>query len=103
VPGEPIEVAIKMTLEDKPGLLRRMGAKIGLMDPGEGSIVLHWRDDQPGGTSKAISIDGVVVQSRSIIIDVSGLKPGHYSMDVGLNRPGLPPVATRRELTVRDK
>ena len=103
VPGEPIEVAIRMTLEDKPGLLRRMGAKIGLMDPGEGSIVLHWRDDQPGGTSKAISIDGVVVQSRAIIVDLSGLKPGHYSMDVGLNRPGLPPVATRRELTIRDK
>jgi hypothetical protein len=102
-PGEAVEVTIKMTLEDKPGFLRRVGAKVKLLDPGDGSVVLHWRDDQPGGASTATTIDGVAVQSRAIVVDLSHLKAGHYSMDVGINRRGAAPVATRRDLSIRDR
>ena len=102
-PGEPVELAIKMTLEDRPGLWRRIAAKIGLRDPGNGSVLIRWRDDQPGSATAAGIMNGTPVQSRSIIVDMSRLKPGRYAMEVGVGRPGQPRVATRRELTIRDR
>lgn len=63
-------------------------------------ILLHGRDDYAGAASNAFTVGTDPVQWRSIIVDLSQVKPGHYALEVGVARPGDSPVVSRRQLTI---
>jgi hypothetical protein len=95
-------MTLRVTQEDRPGLLRRIGSRLGIADAGQTSIVMRWRDDKSrAGT--ATMIGNVPVRGRSIVIDLSQMKPGHYSLEIGAARPGESPANSRRQLTIDRK
>jgi hypothetical protein len=99
---DPIDMTLRVTQEDRPGLLRRIGSRLGIADAGQTSIVMRWRDDKSrAGT--ATMIGNVPVRGRSIVIDLSQMKPGHYSLEIGAARPGESPANSRRQLTIDRK
>jgi hypothetical protein len=100
---EPIDLSLRVTQEDRPGLLRRIGSRLGIADAGQTSIVIRWRDDRSRAGSSTTMIGNVPVQWRSIVIDLSQMKPGHYALEIGAARPGESPVVSRRQLTIDRK
>jgi hypothetical protein len=94
---------LKVLQRDQAGLLRRIGARLGILDLGDGSILLHWRDETPGVASSSFMVGAVLVQSRAIVLDLSQLPAGHYALEIGVGRPGNVPAASRREFTIRSK
>jgi hypothetical protein len=101
-PGEPVDLTLRVVQEDRPGFLRRIGGRLGIADAGQASILMHWRDNYSGIVSSASMIGSVPVQWRSIVIDLSQVKSGHYALEIGAARPGESPVVSRRQLTIRN-
>lgn len=100
-PDSQADLTLKVLQLDQPGLLRRVGAHLGILDLGDGSILLHWRDATPGVATTSYMIGSVPVQSRAIVLDFAQLKPGHYALEIGVGRPGEIPAVSRRVFTIR--
>jgi hypothetical protein len=101
--GAQADVTLKVLQRDQAGLLRRIGARLGILDLGDGSIMLHWRDETPGVASSSFMVGAALVQSRAIVLDLSQLPAGHYALEIGVGRPGESPAVSRREFTIRSK
>jgi hypothetical protein len=101
--GAQADTAARITLTasriDKPSLLRRLGSRIGVVDPGTGSVVMRWPDDQQSSATTFI-VGRTSVQARSIVVDMSALKSGAYAFEIGVSRPGQPAIISRREFTI---
>jgi hypothetical protein len=102
-PQEELEETLTVSQNEHPGLLRRLGARIGLADLGEGSIILHWRGVQPGMASSTLLIGNTPVRANVMVLDLSRLQPGRYAMEIGIARPGEASVVSHREFTIRGK
>ena len=101
--GDEADLTLKVLQQDQAGFLRRVGARLGILDLGDGSILMHWRDQTPGVASTSFMIGTVPVQSRAIVLDFAQLKPGHYALEIGVGRPGESPAVSRREFTIKEK
>jgi hypothetical protein len=73
--GDPVELTLTVIADERAGLLRRIGNRLGITDPDGQAFVVRWRDDQPGTASSAESVGGVVVQTRSIVLNLGALSP----------------------------
>lgn len=87
--------------EDQPGFMSRFGSRIGIGQPEAGSFVVRWEAGQSGTSSAATTIDGAVVNTRSIVLNMEALKAGKYALEIGASRSGQPAAVTRREFVVR--
>jgi hypothetical protein len=99
--GDTVDVAVRLERRDGTGLLRRLAARLHMLSERDGAVAVRWREPQPGRAAARV-IDGPVpVQSRSLVLDVSGLPPGSYWLDVSVARPDQPAAAQgRRELVI---
>jgi hypothetical protein len=98
--GDQADLTLKVLQRDQAGFLRRVGARLGILDLGDGSILMHWRDQTPGVASTPFMIGAVPAQSRAVVLDFAQLKPGRYALEIGVGRPGETPAVSRRELTI---
>jgi hypothetical protein len=96
---DSVDVTLTVTRVDQPSLFRRLGSRVGVMDPGNGSFIVHWRDDGNGNTKSSTMIGKTRVEGRSIILNLETLKSGRYALEIGAAR-GHSSVITRREFTV---
>lgn len=98
---DPIDMILTVMSEDRPGFLKRLGQRIGIADTAGASVAIIWKDGQSGAAITTTTIGGVVVQSRSIVLDLSALKPGRYAIEVGAGRSGEPAAVSRRDFTIQ--
>lgn len=94
--GESTEVTLSVIGQDQPGFLRRLGAKVGVGEASAGSFLARWEAGKPGTSEGKMTIDGAVVNTRAIIINVSNLRAGLYAMEISVSRGGQSAL-TRRE------
>jgi hypothetical protein len=99
--GDTVDVAVRLERRDRTRLLRRLAERLHMASEQDGAVAVRWREPQPGRAAARV-IDGPVpVQSRSLVLDVSGLPPGRYWLDVSVARPGqTAAVQGRRELVI---
>jgi hypothetical protein len=98
-PGDTMDVSIRVANIDKPGFLRRVGATIGVADADQGEITIRWREPRLNKTETVIWAGDVPIQSRSVVLEVSRLRPGRYTVEVTVTRLGGVPVTTRRDVS----
>jgi hypothetical protein len=72
------------------GWLRRAGERVGLLGR-QGSVGFGWRDDARRDAG---------IAPRSIIVDLTGLDPGSYRIELRLARGGDAPVTASRRLEI---
>lgn len=99
-PNEDADVTLSVIPLDQPGLLRRLGARLGAGAANPGSFVVRWEAGKPGTERGVATLDGAVINTRAIVLNLEALKNGRYALDVGVGRAGKPPVVTRREFTL---
>jgi hypothetical protein len=99
-PGDTVQVSLRVTGARLPGLLRRIGAAIGIGQPAPGTVTVGWQEPRAdrGGSSSVIA--GVPVQSRSVVLDVSSLPPGPYVLNLQVARRGAAPASATRTISV---
>ncbi|HKW49770.1 MAG TPA: hypothetical protein VJN70_20095 [Gemmatimonadaceae bacterium] len=92
VRAEGESFAIAITLERiQDGFMRRAAERLHLATPFS-PVKLQWTE-VPSRTN------GIV--SRSVTIDLSRLEPGRYEITLQVTPPDAPPIASKREITLR--
>lgn len=98
-----VDVTLAVARNEQPGFIRRLGARLGLADLGGGSVVMRWRDAPRDLAGRGFMIGDESVQPRSLILDLTRMKPGRYSLEISIARPGEASVVSHREFTIRGK
>jgi hypothetical protein len=99
-PGDTVEVSLRLANIDRPGILRRIGSTIGVAESGGGEQSMHWREPRPRNDDSVIWAGDVPIQSRAVVLDVSRMRPGRYTIEVTVARRGAAPAVTRREIAI---
>jgi hypothetical protein len=100
-PGDTVNVALRITRTDRPGFMARLGARLGIGDPAEGSVAVRWQEPQPRRAGSSMVIAGVPVQGRSVVIDMGRTDRAQYLLELTVERPGGQSVRVTRPLAVR--
>jgi len=83
-------VGVSLTLTRQgTGWLRRAVESLGLAGP-RSDVRLEWQEVP----------EGVSIAPRTLAIDLSGLTPGRYQLEVAVTPPGAEMVTARREITI---
>jgi hypothetical protein len=97
--GDTVDVALRVVRESAGGLLSRAGSLVGIGSAGSDSEVVKWREPRPGDPL-AVTEGGVTIRPRGIVLDLSGLEPGDYAVEVHVDRRDVTAVSSRREFSI---
>ena len=90
--GQIVDVSMQ-ALPRERGLFRRLGESLRLVTPRE-SLRFVWREGAEAATS------GIV--GRTLELDLSGLAPGEYTLELGVRADSGETVVTQRDITLYD-
>jgi hypothetical protein len=98
-PGDSVRYTLAVVPTGAPGLLRRVGAALRIVDrPNEG-VAVAWQD--PGSAARADRVPGVPILPRSLALDLGSLGRGEYEVEVSVESPGRATVMARRAFFIR--
>ncbi len=86
VPGDTVDVEVRIVRRDENSVLRTLGAALGVADGRRDSISIKWREPDPGRDAAVIEAR-VPTVARTIAIDLRNLAAGSYAFIVEMSRP----------------
>jgi len=99
VPGDTVDVDIRVVRRDNTNALRRLGAALGIADAQRDSVSIKWREPDPGRNSRTLPAR-IATVTRALAVDLRGLAPGTYEFVVVMARPGGDPVRGTRRVVI---
>ena len=99
-PGDTADISIRFANIDKPGLLKRLGSRIGVGEASGGELTIEWREPRLNQKEAVIWAGDVAIQPRGVVLDVSRLRPGRYTVEITVTKLGGAPVTTRRDVSL---
>jgi hypothetical protein len=99
-PSDTVDLTLRITGIDKPGVLRRIGTAIRVLQSTPNEITMSWREPNLGQREGLTWAGDVPIQARSVILDVSRLRPGRYTMELTVVKGTAAPAVTRRDVTI---
>ncbi|HEX4684877.1 MAG TPA: hypothetical protein VH277_19315 [Gemmatimonadaceae bacterium] len=96
-PGDSVDVAVVLSRHEPLSKMRRIGMMLRVAHDINGSVAVRWHEPDLG--TNGWTIPGILpIRARSIRVDMSRIEPGHYTVQVLVNRRGLlVPIASSRE------
>lgn len=98
--ADTVETSVRLASIDKPGLLRRLGTSVGLLDGVGSELTMSWRDAGSSRPEALMFAGDVPIQARGVVFDVSRLRPGRYMFEITVARGGSAPAVTRRDIRI---
>jgi hypothetical protein len=100
--ADSVEVAVWIERYTSQGIARRFGIAMRIATDLNTPVSMGWSEPQPGHSANVFADGGVTVIGRSVALDVSGLAPGDYRLEVAVRKPGKPePVRGRTTFIVK--
>jgi hypothetical protein len=90
-PVEPVDLGVWVTRFQTAGLGRRIGRLIGLARDSDRPVVTTWRAS-PADREIKLGDGTVPIVARKVVLDLSGLVPGEYFVEVAAAPPDGEPV-----------
>ena len=81
VAGDSLRVSLNLIPANAPGLLRRLATAAKLADP-VSSVTVQWAEPSLTSNGDRGSGNGVTIRPRSVLLDLSALRPGEYWIEV---------------------
>jgi hypothetical protein len=99
--NDTVEVELRVERQDRPGLVGRAVAVLGVGEARQADGALRW-SDMPGA-DRAIQVQegDVPVQMRNVTIDLSGLARGSYRLTISMRTRHRPAVSSERMFELR--
>jgi hypothetical protein len=99
-PRDTIDVSLRIVRIDESGAARRVAGALGLARVGDDTTVTTWRE--PRANDPVATADGgTTVRSRGIVLDVTALMEGRYTVDITVRRGAGAPASSRREFWIQ--
>lgn len=99
-PADTVDVTLRIISAGRPGLLRRLGTTIGVVEDAGSEISMHLREPRLARRDGLSWAGDVPIQARAVVLDVSRLRPGRYTVEVSVTRQGATTAVTRRDITL---
>jgi hypothetical protein len=96
---DSVEVAVRIQRYTPQGLLRNVGIAMKIATDLNTPVAISWREPDPGHGAFTMA-GAVAVVTRSVVLDISGVPPGDYWLDVLVAKPGKAPVSARRAFSI---
>jgi hypothetical protein len=99
---DTVDVAIRVErLEDAPGLLRRVGIRLGIARQPDAGVTVGWREAGAGNAVWTMA-GRIAIQGRARTVDISGLSAGSYNLVTTIQRAnGSTATGSRRFSVIR--
>jgi hypothetical protein len=101
VPGDTVDVEIRIARREDVGALRRLGAALGVADGMRDSVSITWREPDPGRSAQEIPAR-IATVARAISVDLRNLVAGTYEFSVEMTRPDGVRARGVRRVTIID-
>jgi hypothetical protein len=99
--SDTIDVAVWVSRVEEPGLLRRAGRAMRIVGGAQSPTGVSWTEPVLNGRAATVVEFGPVpVIGRSIVLNLTGLSPGDYFVEVAVARPDREPVRGRRRIVI---
>jgi hypothetical protein len=85
-PGDTVDVEVRLAQRDERGVLRTVGAALGLAASLRDSVSVRWREPAPGRTSAVLGTTRPAI-GRAVTLDLRGVAPGRYELLIEMRRP----------------
>jgi hypothetical protein len=99
-PTDTVEIRVRIIGNDRPGFFRRLGTSARILQSTEGGMAITWRELRVSRPEAVSWAGDVPIVARSIVVDVSRLRPGRYTLEVGVAKRATATAMTRREITI---
>lgn len=99
--NDTVEIGLRVERLDRPGILDRVRAAIGIGQEQQSNGELSWRDE-PGSVRAFQIIEGdVPVQMRNVTLDLSRLARGRYRLTLSMQSQGRTAASSERTFELR--
>lgn len=99
-PTDSLELAVWIT-RARDGFFRRLAGTLRIVEDRNTPVAVSWSEAHAGRQAAIIPSATAPILGRSLLLDLAGLSPGNYTLEVAVQRPGNEAVRGRRELVVR--
>lgn len=99
VPGDSVDVEVRIARREETSALRRLGAALGVADAQRDSISIKWSEPDPGRAARVLEAR-IATVSRAIAVDLRNLVPGNYIFRVEMTRPDGRSASGERRITI---
>ncbi len=97
---DTVDVEVRITRRDRPGVLERLLARVAGRDDGE-TVGTRWRE-QPGSSRAIQLVEGdVPLQMRSLVLDLGRLEHGRYAVSLAVRDARGRAATSEREIALR--
>jgi hypothetical protein len=97
--GDTVDVSLRIVRRSDAGIVSRAAAAVGLGHAADDSLVIRWREPRPGDPLATVD-RGVTIRPRSVVLDVSALQAGDYTVDVLVDRHGVRVASSPRAFSI---
>ncbi len=98
--GDTVDVSLRIVRHNDQGVVSRALSTIGIgRSAGADSLIVQWKEPRSG--DRASSVDGgTTIRLRSLVLELSGLAAGSYSLEIVTARRGTATATARREFSI---
>lgn len=98
--GDTVIVAIRVGLDTTLSRMRRVGVALGVASDPSSEVTVQWTEPNAARSTRTLA-GPIPVQLRSVLLDLSPLKPGTYTLEVSAQRPRGTPVRAGQKIILR--
>ena len=100
--GDTVDLSVRVARRGGETVLERMVGALRVFGSRPNGFAVTWREPARGHTTTTI-VASHPIQGHGITVDVAGLDPGEYTLEVAVARPGGRPVRSSRPFTILAK
>lgn len=96
---DTVDIEVRVERLDRPGRFERITASVGLGEREVSGTTIRWREPQPG-VRQAGPINVPAIHSRSMTLNLTGLRPGAFALVVTLRTRDGRTASSLRHLSI---
>jgi hypothetical protein len=102
-PTDTADLSLRVVRQDRPNVFLRALHVLHIGSESIDSVTIKWRE-APGNSRAIQSLEGQTnVQMRSVILETSSLRRGHYKLTLAVSKPGDIAVASESLFELQEK
>jgi hypothetical protein len=96
---DTVDVSVRVQRQTPLTLLEQATSSLAGIG-GNTPLTFSWREPAAGHATHTVT-GSVPIQMRSVVLEISALRPGAYTLEVTVGRPGQAPVRSERAFVIR--
>lgn len=98
--GDTVDITVGVQRKGTAGVLDRVTSVVGALANANSLVSASWTEPQGGQPVRTVP-GAIPIQMRAVVLDISALPIGTYTLEIGVRKRGTDTVKSSREFTIR--